>query len=63
MKDDEIISLFFARDENAISELSNKYHSYCYKIAWNLLVINAYKTDNLDMETCATFQFDFCFSQ
>ena len=37
MKDDEIIDLFWARDENAIRELSAKYHPYCYKIAWNLL--------------------------
>ena len=37
MKDDEIIDLFLARDENAIRELSAKYHPYCYKIAWNLL--------------------------
>ena len=37
MKDDEIIDLFMARDENAIKELSLKYYLYCYKIAWNLL--------------------------
>lgn len=37
MKDDEIINLFLTRDENAIKELSAKYHPYCYKIAWNLL--------------------------
>lgn len=37
MKDDEIINLFLIRDENAIRELSTKYHPYCYKIAWNLL--------------------------
>ena len=37
MKDNEIISLFKARDENAIKALSDKYHPYCYKIAWNLL--------------------------
>ena len=37
MKDEEIIDLLFAREEHAIKELSAKYHSYCYKIAWNLL--------------------------
>lgn len=37
MNDNEIISLFTARDEHAIKALSDKYHLYCYKIAWNLL--------------------------
>ena len=37
MKDNEIISLFEIRDEHAIEALSDKYHPYCYKIAWNLL--------------------------
>lgn len=37
MKDSEIIDLFWKRDESAIQELSEKYHGYCYKIAWNLL--------------------------
>ena len=37
MKDNEIISLFELRDEYAIQALSDKYHLYCYKIAWNLL--------------------------
>lgn len=37
MNDNEIIALFWARDERAVEEVSGKYHSYCYKIAWNLL--------------------------
>ena len=37
MEDTEIIDLFWNRDETAIQELSSKYSSYCYKIAWNLL--------------------------
>ena len=37
MQDNEIISLFEIRDEHAIEALSDKYHPYCYKIAWNLL--------------------------
>lgn len=37
MRDNEIISLFEMRDEHAIEVLSDKYHPYCYKIAWNLL--------------------------
>lgn len=32
MKDNEIISLFELRDEQAIEALSDKYHPYCYKI-------------------------------
>ena len=31
MKDNEIISLFELRDEQAIEALSDKYHPYCYK--------------------------------
>ena len=46
MKDNEIISLFEIRDEHAIKELSDKYHPYCYKIAWNLL------TNKEDSEEC-----------
>ena len=46
MKDNEIISLFELRDEHAIKALSDKYHSYCYKIAWNLL------TNKEDSEEC-----------
>lgn len=46
MNDDEIISLFEARKEYGIQALSEKYHAYCYKIAWNLL------TNNEDTEEC-----------
>lgn len=46
MKDNEIISLFEIRDERAIKALSDKYHPYCYKIAWNLL------TNKEDSEEC-----------
>ena len=46
MKDNEIISLFEVRDEHAIEALSDKYHPYCYKIAWNLL------TNKEDSEEC-----------
>lgn len=37
MEDTEIVDLFWRREENAVTELSNKYSRYCYKIAWNLL--------------------------
>ena len=46
MQDNEIISLFELRDEHAIEALSDKYHPYCYKIAWNLL------TNKEDSEEC-----------
>ena len=37
MNDYEIITLYFERDENAISETAKKYGAYCSKIANNLL--------------------------
>ena len=37
MDDSRIIELYFARDEQAISETKNKYGKYCLKIAFNVL--------------------------
>ena len=37
MEDIEIIDLFLGRDENAIKELSAKYHAYCHRIALNFV--------------------------
>lgn len=37
MEDKNIVDLLFAREEQGILELSSKYQSYCYKIAWNIL--------------------------
>lgn len=37
MNDQQIIELFFQRDETAIRELEQKYQPYCFKIAWNIL--------------------------
>lgn len=37
MTDQQIIELFFARDERAIQETENKYGSYCYTVALNIL--------------------------
>ena len=37
MQDIEIIDLFFARDQRAITATSEKYNSYCIKIAMNIL--------------------------
>ena len=37
MEDRDIIEMYFARDERAISETSSKYGSYCGSIAMNIL--------------------------
>ena len=37
MDDNSIIELYFARNEQAISETKNKYGKYCLKIAYNVL--------------------------
>ena len=46
MEDKQIISLFFARDEKAIEELSNKYGRLVYQLANNIL------RDASDTEEC-----------
>ena len=37
MEDKQIINLYFSRDEQAISETSKKYGSYCHTIAYRIL--------------------------
>ncbi len=37
MEDNQIVDLYWARSEKAISETSNKYGHYCYYIAYNIL--------------------------
>lgn len=37
MRDTEIIDLYFARDERALSESEKSFGSYCYSIAWHIL--------------------------
>ena len=39
MHDDEIVGLFFARNERAIAEVSGKYGAYCYTVAHNILPV------------------------
>lgn len=39
MEDEEIIKLYFDRDETAIAKTAEKYDSYCYTIAFNVLGI------------------------
>ncbi len=40
MEDKEIVDLYWQRDEKAISETAEKYGSYCYSIAHNILADN-----------------------
>lgn len=40
MEDKEIVDLYWARDEMAITETSNKYERYLYKVAFNVLSNN-----------------------
>lgn len=37
MRDSEILDLYWAREERAISETQLSYGSYCYSIAWHIL--------------------------
>lgn len=37
MKDNEIIDLYWSRDENAITATVDTYRKYCYSIAYNIL--------------------------
>lgn len=46
MEDQEIIELFFARSEQAIAQLQNKYGKRCLKVAGNIL------NNQLDAEEC-----------
>lgn len=46
MRDEEIIELYFARDESAIEQSSEKYGAYCHRIAYNILC------DLFDSEEC-----------
>lgn len=46
--DEEIIALYFARDEKAILETERKYQSYLFSLARNLLA------DPLDREECVS---------
>ena len=47
MKDYEIIELYWARDERAITATSEKYGNYCHAIAFNIL------HDNEDAKECS----------
>jgi len=40
MKDNEIIELYWSRDEGAITATADTYGNYCYRIAYNILSCN-----------------------
>ena len=46
LPDEEIIQLYWDRDESAIRQTDRKYRNYLYAIAWNLL------SDHQDSEEC-----------
>ena len=37
MQDEKIVELYWNRDESAVSETQEKYETYLYKIAYNIL--------------------------
>ena len=48
MEDRQIVDLYWARSEKALSETKNKYGRYCYSIAYNIL------HNNEDSEECVS---------
>lgn len=44
MNDKDIVTLFFERSQQAITELSQKYGKLCFHIALNILKCNTYNT-------------------
>lgn len=48
MEDQELIALYWNREETAITQTAEQYGSYCYAIAWNLL------GDRQDSEECVS---------
>lgn len=48
MEDQELIALYWNREESALTETEEKYGPYCYTIAWNLL------GDQQDSEECVS---------
>ena len=46
MNDNEIIALYFDREQQAIEQTASKYGRYCHIIAWNIL------NDHEDSEEC-----------
>lgn len=48
MEDNQLIALYWARDESAIQETDRKYGAYCFKISMNIL------TSREDAEECVS---------
>lgn len=51
MEDDNIVSLYWARSENAIAETLKKYENYCFSIAYHILG-NAEDANECVNDTC-----------
>ncbi len=51
LEDNAIIDLFWARSEDAISQMKLKYDRYCFQIAWNILYNNE-DSDECVNDTC-----------
>ena len=45
MEDQEIVELYFRRDEQAIVQTDRKYGPYCYSVAYNVFVNCKFKLD------------------
>lgn len=48
MEDQEIVELYFRRDEQAIVQTDRKYGPYCYSVAYNVL------SDQEDARECVS---------
>ena len=46
MEDDQIVKLYWNRNEQALAESSHKYGAYCHSIAFNIL------SSKMDAEEC-----------
>jgi len=53
MNDDEIIALFYDRDEQALTEIQNRFSGKCYCVAWRILK---------NHEDCEEYPFDVIFT-
>ena len=52
MEDNQIVDLYWARSEKAISETANKYGHYCYSIAYNILYIVTWNYMSISFRPC-----------
>lgn len=57
MEDQQIIELFFRRDESALTETANKYGAFCLRIAMNVLTVRE------DAEECVNDTYHTAWNQ